>query len=315
MGDIISMLGSSMMVGPVQGEPTELIETFESGVIPVQDTHNTRDFSNTISPSQIQSTSEQTTDHPSAMSTNSIKKSLELSILEKLMDHLEKESPIEKSKSIDSLSLASSVFDKLVEKLEKGGPSASDISLDGTICRICYGTQEEHLFSICHCKGSIAYVHLECIERWLQECGVDTCDLCKYKFITVRKPTQSKLKSLLTWFTHEDNTEDMEELLSDFAATFLFSPFLILLTVSGYQAIVTNTVSIFHADANEKFVFSLAGILSTLSLCTLLSVVNSIGVSWLCYIGQKHYARWHAWYRKLTTVRIVLPDTNAEVSR
>lgn len=221
----------------------------------------------------------------------------------KFKDNLEKDRPIEKSKTIDSI--ASSVFDRLVDTLEKVSPNDSDTGQDSAICRICYGTDMQHLLSICQCKGSIAYVHLECIERWLQECGVDTCDLCKYKFITVRKPTQSKLKSLLTWMKHEDNEEDMDELLSDFAATFIFSPFIVVLTLSGYHTIVNNSMAIINS---EEVVFSLSGTLSTLSLFTVVSLVNSIGFSWICYIGQKHYSRWNAWYRKLTTVSIVLPD-------
>ncbi|KAI5705614.1 E3 ubiquitin-protein ligase MARCH3-like [Diaphorina citri] len=200
-------------------------------------------------------------------------------------------------------SMGTKIFDKLMIQLDK--PDSSDDE-DMTICRICYGADQQNLLSICQCKGSIAYVHIECIERWLQECGVDKCDLCKYQFTTERLPTQTKLKSLLSWVKHVDNREDMEEMLTDFAATFLFSPFIILLTLSGYQTFSNNAIRIF-VPMNNQLTFSLSGTLSTLSLITILSLVNSIGFSWLCYIFHKHYSRWYSWYRRSTIVKIVLP--------
>lgn len=226
---------------------------------------------------------------------------------EKLVELLASDDVNDES-SISIQSLGTNVFDKLVKQLEMKPDGSSAESLNGlTVCRICFGTDDK-LCQVCHCKGSIGHVHVECIERWLQECGMDNCDLCKYKFITVRKPTQSKWRSLVNWVKHEDNQEDMIEMLTDFAATFLFCPFVILLSISGVQAIMTtNPVRFYVTDATERVAISVTGTISAAALGSMLLLVNGIGLSWLCFLGHKHYSRWHAWYRRSTVVKIILP--------
>uniref|UniRef100_A0A8D8X9X4 E3 ubiquitin-protein ligase MARCH3 n=2 Tax=Cacopsylla melanoneura TaxID=428564 RepID=A0A8D8X9X4_9HEMI len=228
-------------------------------------------------------------------------------------DKHSKEEPEEESEEIkedSAISLHSierSLFERLLKQLEKK-PEVENEDNNQDICRICYGTDEQNLLSVCHCKGSIGHVHVACLERWLQECGMDNCDLCKYKFITVRKPTQSKWSSLISWFKSADNHDDVAEMVTDFAATFLFCPFIVLLTISGYQTITTNSISVFVPDANNKLKFSLTGTISAVALLSIISLVNSIGLSWLCYIGHKHYSRWYTWYRRSTIVKIILPE-------
>ncbi|KAH8033319.1 hypothetical protein HPB51_009518 [Rhipicephalus microplus] len=60
----------------------------------------------------------------------------------------------------------------------------------GTTCRICQeGDQKAQLVSPCSCSGTIGFVHVSCLERWLNERDVDYCELCgtSYKVCTARK--------------------------------------------------------------------------------------------------------------------------------
>jgi hypothetical protein len=66
---------------------------------------------------------------------------------------------------------------------------------DQKLCKICFGSTEDqnHLISPCDCSGSVRYVHLECLQRWLtSKCQVTEggsftsyfwksmqCELCK----------------------------------------------------------------------------------------------------------------------------------------
>lgn len=52
------------------------------------------------------------------------------------------------------------------------------------VCRICLapGTPDEPLFHPCRCRGSIRYVHQDCLFEWLKHAHIDNqCDLCRSK--------------------------------------------------------------------------------------------------------------------------------------
>lgn len=52
------------------------------------------------------------------------------------------------------------------------------------LCRVCRceGTPDHPLFHPCKCKGSIKYIHQDCLQFWLQHSNKDTCDICHSKF-------------------------------------------------------------------------------------------------------------------------------------
>ncbi|ODV87729.1 hypothetical protein CANARDRAFT_5043 [[Candida] arabinofermentans NRRL YB-2248] len=54
------------------------------------------------------------------------------------------------------------------------------------ICR-CEGTPEDPLFHPCKCRGSIKYIHQDCLTSWLQHSKKTSCDIChsEYTFKTL----------------------------------------------------------------------------------------------------------------------------------
>ncbi|XP_070385521.1 E3 ubiquitin-protein ligase MARCHF11-like [Dermacentor albipictus] len=49
----------------------------------------------------------------------------------------------------------------------------------GPMCRICHeGDREDPLVSPCSCTGTMAFVHVSCLEHWLNQRNVDICELC-----------------------------------------------------------------------------------------------------------------------------------------
>ncbi|XP_065280633.1 E3 ubiquitin-protein ligase MARCHF2-like [Dermacentor albipictus] len=63
----------------------------------------------------------------------------------------------------------------------------------GPICRICYeGDQEDPLVSPCSCTGTMAFVHVSCLEHWLNERNVDICELCGEHFPMAAQPGSAR---------------------------------------------------------------------------------------------------------------------------
>mgnify|MGYP002386035397 CR=1 FL=1 len=52
------------------------------------------------------------------------------------------------------------------------------------LCRVCRcgSTPEQPLFYPCLCKGSIRYIHQDCLLEWLQHSKKTSCELCKHSF-------------------------------------------------------------------------------------------------------------------------------------
>ncbi|CAM8966413.1 unnamed protein product [Rhodiola kirilowii] len=57
-----------------------------------------------------------------------------------------------------------------------------DITEDEAVCRICLGELGEEAFKLeCDCKGDLALVHKQCIQRWFNIRGNRTCEICRKK--------------------------------------------------------------------------------------------------------------------------------------
>lgn len=63
--------------------------------------------------------------------------------------------------------------------------------MNNNTCRICFGEETDddelgRLFSPCKCKGTMKYVHVNCLEQWRRSSGVNKsfyeCGQCKYKY-------------------------------------------------------------------------------------------------------------------------------------
>uniref|UniRef100_A0A182XQ90 RING-CH-type domain-containing protein n=1 Tax=Anopheles quadriannulatus TaxID=34691 RepID=A0A182XQ90_ANOQN len=79
-------------------------------------------------------------------------------------------------------------------------------SIDSVVCRICQGSSDEiSMISPCLCKGSMKYVHLECLELWLNRSGLTRCELCLHNFQTHETLRYGCCESVLVWYRNPDN--------------------------------------------------------------------------------------------------------------
>lgn len=57
------------------------------------------------------------------------------------------------------------------------------------ICRICHceGEEGNRLLSPCLCMGSLKYVHLRCLQKWIKSSEKTSCELCRFEYIMTTK--------------------------------------------------------------------------------------------------------------------------------
>jgi len=75
------------------------------------------------------------------------------------------------------------------------------------------------------CRGTVALVHTECLERWLTESGRVRCELCGYKYATKRVRRYSLFRSVVIWFRTVIATRQVSQIVSSRFTLFSFRAF------------------------------------------------------------------------------------------
>ncbi|XP_014608865.1 PREDICTED: E3 ubiquitin-protein ligase MARCH3-like [Polistes canadensis] len=84
-------------------------------------------------------------------------------------------------------------------------------SVGSSVCRICHtNTVKEPLVSPCRCKGTLAHVHLSCLEKWLNQSCRSYCELCHYQYNAVETLRYNWPESLRIWITHPRNRRNVQ---------------------------------------------------------------------------------------------------------
>ncbi|KAL3191031.1 hypothetical protein MRX96_058363 [Rhipicephalus microplus] len=90
-------------------------------------------------------------------------------------------SPDDRAPSLSIPALLSDFVDESADNFSQATPtgSSSENRNNGPVCRICHGgDQEGALESLCSCAGTMGFVHVSCLELWLNAQKVDYCELC-----------------------------------------------------------------------------------------------------------------------------------------
>lgn len=74
------------------------------------------------------------------------------------------------------------------------------IRTNSQFCRICRESESKGaLVTVCQCKGTMGVVHLNCLEVWLDEKGIESCELCRFQYSTFKTPKYRLLPSFHVW--------------------------------------------------------------------------------------------------------------------
>ncbi|XP_053674546.1 E3 ubiquitin-protein ligase MARCHF3-like [Anopheles nili] len=165
-------------------------------------------------------------------------------------------------------------------------------SIDSVVCRICQSSSDEvSMISPCLCKGSMKYVHLECLELWLNQSGLTRCELCLHTFQTHETLRYGCCESLCVWYRNPDNRN---LLMSDL---FIYS---VLSFVCFMLTLVCLLVLRFQTSEYDPFGEELAkvAVICFLGLVMIAYSVNAI------LIARDHLMPWYRWWRSARNVRL-----------
>ncbi|KAG6451022.1 E3 ubiquitin-protein ligase MARCHF1 isoform X2 [Manduca sexta] len=173
-------------------------------------------------------------------------------------------------------------------------------SIGSNVCRICMTRGRERLISPCNCKGSLANVHLSCLERWLNQVGRNHCELCGFSYPAIRTPRYTVLQALRLWF---GNPRNRNHLQSDCLIFWLLST-----VTAGLLAVCIVGTQYFVIEGNK---FGISHRITETAMDFFMAIVLC-GYSVTVYLLWKdHYVMWNRWRRANVNVRLLLtPDSN-----
>ncbi|KAK0183384.1 hypothetical protein PV327_001432 [Microctonus hyperodae] len=149
------------------------------------------------------------------------------------------------------------------------------------------------LISVCKCRGTVALVHVECLERWLTESGHTRCELCGYRYLTKRVPRHGLAQSAWIWFNTVIATRQM---LLDILYLVVTTP---LALFSIYICALALRMILDSGFYEIPWL-----IVAMLPTCSLTLVAYW---SWIITLGRLHGRRWRRFWRNNFVVRL-LPD-------
>ncbi|XP_054089702.1 uncharacterized protein LOC105221239 isoform X2 [Zeugodacus cucurbitae] len=99
-----------------------------------------------------------------------------------------------------------------VEGAPQTTPTGSVRSIGSLVCRICHNSEDpERLVSPCLCKGSLTYVHIHCLERWISTSRSTVCELCQFQYNTEQTLRYTCFQSLRMWYSRSMSRRALQE--------------------------------------------------------------------------------------------------------
>ncbi|XP_055611794.1 E3 ubiquitin-protein ligase MARCHF2 isoform X2 [Uranotaenia lowii] len=188
--------------------------------------------------------------------------------------------------------------DPVKEGRDEAEPQASAVqppihrdSTDSLACRICQSATE-NLISPCRCKGSLRYVHRDCLEQWLSRSGLSYCELCLHRYQTYTTLRYGCLESLCVWYRHPSNRG---LLISDALIYVVLSFICFVLTM-----ICILVLRFQQTDRGNTLQETLA---STAVVCFLLLVLI-VYLTNIVVLAKDHLIPWYRWWRSAQRIRL-----------
>ncbi|XP_067217346.1 E3 ubiquitin-protein ligase MARCHF3-like isoform X2 [Linepithema humile] len=147
------------------------------------------------------------------------------------------------------------------------------------------------LISACKCRGTVALVHTECLERWLTESGRMRCELCGYKYATKRVRRYSLFRSVIIWFHAVIATRQM---LLDIGYLMMTTP------VAAFSCYVCAlALKMLLQNSFYEIPWMIVAMLPT-CLLTLIAYWR-----WIITLGRLHGHRWRRYWRNNFAIRLI----------
>jgi hypothetical protein len=185
--------------------------------------------------------------------------------------------------------------------LEKNLSSVS--SSNFSVCRICHvnNVPGENLISPCRCKGSLAYVHLSCLEKWINESFRLNCELCGFRYSSIQTQRYTICESLRVWLLHPRNKIHMQ-------ADVLIAILLTLVTI-GLATVCFIGMEHFIIEGSQAGI-SRKWIKAAIYMFLTVVVVGYISSLYLLFRNQ--FIPWYNWWRATVDLRVCNTTSNTQ---
>ncbi|KAK9892696.1 hypothetical protein WA026_021552 [Henosepilachna vigintioctopunctata] len=176
---------------------------------------------------------------------------------------------------------------------------SSLVSVPSTVCRICHtNTANERLLSPCYCKGTLAYVHLSCLERWLNQSSRSYCELCLYQYNAVETLRYGLLEGIRLWIRHPRNRNHVR---SDCLIAFLLTLVtigLVVISLIGMDYFIIEGIKLgFSKIWTKSFIVSFLGI-----------ILMGYAVT-MYLILRDEFVPWYNWWKNTLNIHLLLNPT------
>lgn len=143
--------------------------------------------------------------------------------------------------------------------------------------------------------GSLAFVHLSCLERWLNQSGRDTCELCTFRFEAEQTRRYSVYQGLRIWYKHPRH-------LSQLRADLVIGLVLTGVTL-GLCSICIGGMKYFVLEGFRvgiSYVWT-EGVISFFLTVIILGYFTTIYL-----MVRDHIVPWYHWWNRCVNVRLIL---------
>ncbi|XP_068143934.1 uncharacterized protein [Drosophila tropicalis] len=184
--------------------------------------------------------------------------------------------------------------------LEYESPASSDStpSIGSLVCRICHNADNpEQLVSPCLCKGSLTYVHVHCLERWISTSRCTTCELCQFKYNTEQTLRYSCLHSLRLWYSRAMSRRALQEDCQMFS----------LLTLVAFGIIGTLLVGIQYYSLHTQS-WGLSKLWTKSWMLFFLFMTITVYFVNVYILIKSQLTPWYRWWQSARDIKLILEN-------
>lgn len=166
-----------------------------------------------------------------------------------------------------------------------------------SFCRLCYGTRDDdsNLIEPCSCKGTVAKVHRNCLEKWLNRIGSTKCELCLYEFQCEEKRRYGLLESIRIYLrSHRHRQIFVHDLCLFFIMNVITLTMIFMLLQTIYH--VSTDAGVFNALPVWYF--------SILCIAAILWIV--IYILSLYFFVKTQIQPWYRWWISTKKLKLVV---------
>ncbi|KAK2581078.1 hypothetical protein KPH14_006120 [Odynerus spinipes] len=170
------------------------------------------------------------------------------------------------------------------------------VSVGSAVCRICHSNAvKEPLLSPCRCKGTLAYVHLSCLERWLNQSCRSYCELCLYHFNAVETLRYRWTESLRIWIRHPRNRRNVQSDLLIFILLTVVTIGLITVCLFGMRYFIIEGRRLGISKSWTKG-----------AIWFFLGIVILFYTATVYLLGKDQLLPWYRWWKSMINVRLII---------